>query len=465
MNFNKIIIPINLILMIYSCNAVIVDNYDQIYDQIKYNEKSLESLQKIEKIITTITITDENDNTIHVNAFVNEDSVFFIRNLIKEDLNIKTITYSYNNHFITMSNFEQNKSVRKIIYILYSIFKKDSPQRKIENFSSIFLTGSNTTFIFDQMFTSKFNQHTLSTYLNENRLESIGFYYPEVKIKENFIFYLQSLNLISYLNWYIIGKIKGAIDNKFKLIPLKYIDRDISLYRLYCPELTLKNKLFISLNNAKFTSDDVGAYLIYKTKHGDLKIFAQITDVHKTKDNNQILFLQLLTNSYKPYNTYIYKQYSSSPIEEGDLSKQLVPYETVTLEESSLTGQEHSNSEQHNPLKRPNTDYASPENSKLPRSGENYKILLKFTCKNINELGDYKFNDVIIHVTKIDNQDIASEMLVLYDIKGTYTYGRINREFYSCHNGNESSNNKPYLIINNKNGEGFYPYNVLLPSP
>ena len=463
MNFNNIIIPINLILMIYSCNAVIVDNYDQIYDQIKSNQKLLKSLQKIEKVITTITITDENDNIIHVNAFVNEFCVYFVRNLIKENLNIKTITYVYNNHFITMSNFEEIPVTPKI-NIIYSIFNKHSQERTINNFSSLFVYPQIHNYTFKKMITKQFNQHTLSIYLNENRLESISFYYPEKPNIVDSIFYLQSYKLTSSSNWYIIGKIKGAIDNKFKLIPLNYMDIDIYLYRLY-GELSAGNKLFISLNNVKFTSDDVGAYLIYKDIEGNLKIFAQITNVHKTKDNTQILFLQLLSNSYVPFNKYMYNQHSSSLIGEGDSSKQSVPYQTVPLEESPLTGHEHSNSEQHNPLKRPNTYYDSPKNSKLPRLGDNYEILSEFTCENINKFGYFKYNDVIIHVTKIDEQAIASALLLTYNIQGDYTYGRINQEFYSCHNGNEYSKKKPYLIINKINGSGFYPYNVLLTSP
>ena len=448
MNFNKIIMLINLILMIYSCNAVIVNNYDQ----SNYTSKYYSDLEQIEKLITKITITDGNDNTIYVNAFVNEFTVYFIKNLIKEGLNIKRITYSYDNYLITMSNFETQISAPKNSSIIYSIFNKHRPQNEIENFSTLFLNPS--FFSFNRKNKIRLDQRTLSLYLNQKRLGSIDLYYSGLNFKgDTNIFDLQS-KLISDSHWYIIGKIEGAIDNKFKLIPVMHIDRDIYLYKLETPYMAIKSKFFISLNNVKFGNDDVGAYLIYGTKYNNLRIFAQITAVHTTKDNTQILLLQVLNNRIIPYNKYTYTQYSSSPIEEKDSFKKLVTYENSTHEEFS-PGQDHSNSEQSR--KRQNTVDVYPENSKRPKVGVN----LKFTCDSINELGDYKFNDIIIHVTHADKDGYASSLLLIYDIKGYYEYGTIKQNFYGCHIGNDSSNNKPFLIINSKTGDGFYPNDVL----
>ena len=450
MNFNKIIMLINLILMIYSCNAVIVNNYDQ----SKYTSKDYRDLEQIEKIITKITITDGNDNTIYVNAFVNEFTVYFIKNLIKEGLNIKRITYSYDNYLITMSNFETQISASKNSSIIYSIFNKHRPQNEIENFSTLFLSATTPFNLFKITHNIMLNPMTLSQYLNQERLGSIDLYYPGLNFNgDSIIFNLQSM-LISDSHWYIIGKIEGAIDNKFKLIPVTHIDRDIYLYKLESSAMTIKTIFFISLNNVKFGNDDVGAYLIYKTKYNNLRIFAQITAVHTTKDNTQILLLQLLKSQIIPYNKYTYTQYSSSPIEEKDSFKKLVTYENSTHEELS-PGQDHSNSEQSR--KRQNTVDAYPENSKRPKVGVN----LKFTCDSINELGDYKFNDIIIHVTHADKDGYASSLLLIYDIKGYYEYGTIKQNFYGCHIGNDSSNNKPFLIINSKTGDGFYPNDVL----
>ena len=465
MNFNKIIMFINLILMIYSCNAVIVHNYDQ----NKYiNKSSAINLEQIEKVITTITITDENDNTIYVNAFVNAFTIYFLRSLIKEKLNIKTITYSYDNNLITMSNIETNLLAVKNNKI-YTISNKHSPQSEIENLSTLFLNDTSQTYIFNNMNNTKFNLQTLSTYLNEKGLESIDLYYPYISFIKDDIFDLQSM-LISMPNWYIMAKINGTIDNKFKIIPVKVIDSHIYLYKLSNSIMTRTSKIFMSLNNDRFTSDDVGAYLIYKTQKKHLKIFAQITGVHTTKDHTQILFLQLFYTGNIYHNMYAYyNQYNSSSMGEGDSFKQPVPYEHLTHEELSLTGQD---SEQPNPRKRLNSVNAYPENSQSHKTGENYeikvskvsktsvdyKILSEFTCPNINELGNYKFGNIIIHVTQIDEQALGSSFLYIYNIKGNYDYGTtINQNFYSCHIGDDSSNNKAFLIINNITGDRFYP--------
>ena len=455
MNFKKIILLINLILMIYSCNAVIVDNYDQ----SKYTSILNRDLKQIQKEITTITITEENNDTIHVNAFVNEYSVYYLKNLIKEYLNIKTIKYIYNNHFITMSNFEKN--FRNCSNAIYSIVNKHRPPKKTKISSTVFIRNFQQELILTWIQQKEFNLGIFLKYLNDNNLGDLYIYYPGYTFKEFDKFYLGSY-LISNSDWYIMGKVKGAIDNEFKFIPVKDIDQDTYLYKLSSSFNPNRAKFFISLNNLKFTSDDVGAYILYINDASQVKIFAQITEVHTIKDTTQILLLQLLNNSYLPFNKYTYNQYNQSPIAEGDLSKKPVTYETATLEESSLTRREHSNSEQHNPRKRPNTDYATLENSKRLNASDKYIILTEFTCDNINKLGDYKFNDVIIHVTNVDEQASGSLYLYIYNIKGNYDYGTtINQNFYSCHIGNDFSNNKPFLIINNKTGDGFYPYGVL----
>ena len=468
MNFYKIIMFINLILMIYCCNAVIVHNYDQ----NKYiNKSSVINLEQIEKAITTITITDTNDNTIYVNAFVNAFTIYFLKSLIKEKLNIKTITYSYDNNLITMSNFEANPVVTKNNKI-YTISNKHSLQSDLESLYTLFLSENSQKYIFKNMHDTQFNLQTLSIYLNEKGLESIHFYYPDIKFSNDATFDLKS-SLISNNNWYIMAKINGTIDNKFKIIPVNVIDSHIYLYKLINSIIKYTVKIFMSLNNEKFTSDDVGAYLIYKNlKQQHLIFFAQITYVHTTKDHTQILFLQLFNTEYVPYNIYTYNQYSSSPMGEGDSFKQPVHYEDFTHEEFSLTGQD---SEQPNPRKRLNSVNAYPENSQSHKTGENYeikvskvpkisvdyKILSEFTCPNINELGNYKFRNIIIHVTQIDEQALGSSFLYIYNIKGNYDYGTtINQNFYSCHIGNDSSNNNAFLIINNISGDGFYPYGM-----
>ena len=465
MNFNKIIMFINLILMIYICNAVIVHNYDQ----NKYIDKSSNrNLEQIEKVITTITITDTNDNTIYVNAFVNAFTIYFLKNLIKKNLNIKTITYSYDNNLITMSNFETNPEVPKNSKI-YTISNKHSPQSEIESLATLFLGENSQKYIFYSTQGTEFNLQTLPIYLNEKGLESIDFYYPEIKFRQDATFDLKYL-LISNSNWYIMAKINGTIDNKFKIIPVAVIDSHIYLYKLTNSIIKNKVKIFMSLNNERFTSDDVGAYLIYKIrKQKRLMFFAQITDVHTTKDHTQILFLQLFNTGNVPYDMYTYNQYSSSPMGEGDSFKQPVHYEDFTHEEFSLTGQD---SEQPNPRKRLNSVNTYPENSQSHKTGENYeikvskvsktsvdyKILLEFTCPNINELGNYKFGNIIIHVTQIDKQAFGSSFLYVYDIQGNYDYGTtINQNFYSCHIGDDSSNNNAFLIINNITGDRFYP--------
>ena len=451
MKFKQLLILINLSLMIYNGNSFEVDNYEQV-DITKITQSS--RYEEIQKYMVKLTIADVSNNEITINGFVDyiDDKYYivFLKSLYTLKNNIKTITYIYNNNRVTLSgiNFTPLEKVNNPLFYAVELKSID-----IHNYYKWLLDKFLNRAFFRNLFEKimainpykNYNKIEIESKLKDSKLGKLSDYYDENDREPSFEF--NSIS-ISNDNWYIVGDVNSYISYNLRIVPIRYIDKEIYLNRIYEITGTKSRITFLSLTGNKFNDYDVGSYLIYITKFGGFKIFGQIIKVRINEDRNQIVFIQVFNNDINISSLFNYSVTNLEPVvqelvmDNKDLS---------TKVDTNIASQQLSKDDDlFRDTKRPRLS--------LPIEIEN------FTCGVINTIGTYnlKSRNIIINVTETTPTDFISSTSKLYNIKGYYMYNSLIKHFQECHSSNDGDVNDEYLVTYEKDLEiRIYPNRVV----
>ena len=450
---------INLLLIIYNSYSFTVDNYvDAKKDAVTYEELYL--FITFQKYLSVIEITYDTGDTEIVNGFVNETSVCLLHEFINIDRKITKIKYIYNNNTIIMKEFESfptyvRRRTEHIIICLVNKNDEDGTYKKM-NYNSIFVSnGFLNDFIKKQHPLSTYTFKQLDTHLQEHNLGKMEDFFNDhiVPIEDKNVQF-SSIKLPN--NWFLMGKVNG-LGSQNEFISTRYVSKSLKLN--YIKLINNKYNIFLSLNEKKFKNDDVGTYVIYYVEPKHFVVFAQITKVVTIKDHYQILYIQRL---YSTLNLNIYDKYSKIDIysrEDGHtLTSVSLPSSKVDEEMQHKLDPSSSNDSNHL------TEYSDDEFDKKPDAKKlkrEIKIIEKFTCENINAVGKYKYEDIIITVITAEQFDDIAETLGEYNIKGTYEYQNTTRNFVKCKksyiNADINSELKDFLVEDDQDINFFYP--------
>ena len=436
MNIIKLIIFILfLIIGLDYSFAFTVQNYDEVQSYFESLQASrpvlfasLSSL--IKNNIASIKVTF-NDNTEQiVNGYANDKSVIILRDLLTST-NIKTISYFYNDKHIVMEDI-RNIS-QKGTSSLVSITSDTSKNRSniLKKFISIFPNYRKIKDICCD---------PVDYSINDNKSEIIKTppFDRYVDFIDHYSLYQTRLQLTykrlkDIDSWYIIGKVKDNIDNRLKVIPLRFVLKTIYLYSLQAPNN--KFHIFTIVDPISFSDEDVGAYLVYCSHaigvQNFCNVFGQIIKVFPTSGSDRILvigviYYTLFTNKDFTFQVYdIHHSEITKVINSTEGAQNTFPITDINTDHSDKQG-----------MKRP------PDDSLL---GEDYKrqkldfneyldtIPNPLSCSSINEEGFKDLgNNISIFIRQRDDNTLFAELSNRYIIQGTYTKDKQSNEFNLC---------------------------------
>ena len=429
MNIKKLLVFINYILLIYSCNGFQVEDYNQAIKALHHSD-NLKSLNELTGSLAYLKITYTNDTTQEIIGIINTDLVGFSSKLIKY-IHIKSLQYQHKSNLITLDNiinhinFANPKSTISIV---------SSNADKLGNIDSVTFKA---LFADYRTIISNIAKEPRIMYTRE-QLETFFYKYTPNNFLDDFAIqgnYFNFYTNIELDNWYIVGHVNGSTMNKLEPIPLKYVSDNLSLYYFFYKTQPgyKKNYFLISITTKKFSDRDIGSYLIYCFTENKCKIVGLITKFITSSDSSQLLSINLLNNKIASHVYYYYEKMTSTEIDSAALSKSIQISSTLPANYVN----HHSISEQ---------------------SSQPITYHDKLNCEDINHLGIYSIiNGVKLIVLAIESNIEHAKSQGIYNIQGSFKYDGKITNFLFCHKGSVDLGDYLSNTID-KELNAFYPY-------